>query len=387
MRKREKEKWRALKYCTSNLDKLSSVTITGQVSERSRGSDGSQRLIRKMSKRKRRDSKKRPGKQQAKLVHRSRFLPPEEPDVSSILKIPGNEQMEEPDDLFEHPLHSTAMSAYAQDGSEKDQYSEQDGGTSNSSDSETEQRNTIGSKNCHTLKSRVEREESEEEPVKDNMMPRRSAKSHERRKQASPETEQDCPDDPHLIKVWVPKGLKKVASRITESDVILDEFGKITAKYRQGVESKICRKAIDSFYAGFKDQLIKAITDAEELKNAKLKNTKMIRTTNKKRQRLIEVKEELIRTEPQLKKLERERAELKGKISSLRNAVQLVTDLKDLQQKYANERKENQQEKVVYGVSSLPALLVESQRILGAEGHFRSINAKLEQALDLQKKN
>lgn len=60
------------------------------------------------------------------------------------------------------------------------------------------------------------------------------------------------------------------------------------------------------------------------------------------------------RTEPQLKKLEREHAELKGKISSLRNAVQLVTDLKDLQQKYANERKEKPQEKVVVSISSVP---------------------------------
>ncbi|KAJ7326770.1 hypothetical protein JRQ81_016529 [Phrynocephalus forsythii] len=383
-----------------------------------------------MSKRERKYPKKRLGRHKAELVPHGKLLLPEEPDVSCILKVPGTEQTEESDDLFDHPLHSTAVSDYEEDGAGEDQYSEPDGATSNSSNSDTEEGNTIGSKNGHALKSRVERKLSEEEPVKNNMrtlestssmedcelpsvlplrssssecrishrmkdfvkklnadeVPRGSATSCERQEETSSETEDNCSDDPHLIQVWVPKGLKKVGRQITESDVILDEFGKITAKYRQGVESKICRKAIDNFYAGFKDQLIEAITDARELKHAKLQNAKLVRTTNKKRKRLIEVKEELIRTEPQLKKLERECAELKGKISSLRNAVQLVTDLNDLQQKYANERKENPEEKVVYGISSLPALLMESQRILAAEHHFQNINGKLQQALDLQKK-
>lgn len=60
------------------------------------------------------------------------------------------------------------------------------------------------------------------------------------------------------------------------------------------------------------------------------------------------------RTEPQLKKLEREYAELKGELSTLRNAVQLVTDLKDLKQKYVNVRKENPQEKTVVSTCLMP---------------------------------
>ncbi|XP_062991319.1 centromere protein U [Elgaria multicarinata webbii] len=388
-----------------------------------------------MPKRKaRRDSREKLGRHQAKLHLHSKLPSSEEPDVSSILKVPGTGQTEEPDDLFDHPLHSTAVSAYEEEEEEmdKDQCSEPDGSTSNSADSEPAKKITVKSKNHPTRKSRVGIEDSEEEPVKENMrstevtpsaeecklpsalslrnsspesrisdrftdfvtnlsaskMSRR-AKSYKKKKASSPEIETDYADscdDPHLVKVWDPKGLKKVASHVTQLDVILDEFEKITTKYKQGVKLKICRKAIDNFYIGFRDQLTKNITDAEELKNIKLKNAKMVKATNKKRQRLIEVKEELIRTEPQLKKLEREYAELKGKISSVRNAVQLVTDLKDLQQKHVNERKESSQ-KIVYGVSSLPALLVESRRILGAEGHFRNINTKLQQSLDLQKEN
>ncbi|XP_061439834.1 centromere protein U isoform X3 [Rhineura floridana] len=312
-----------------------------------------------------------------------------EPDVSSILKVPRTEPAEDPDELFDEPLreplHSTAVSAYE----EEDQYS--DGSTSSSSNSEPKKKNTIGSKNQHILKSRAEREDSEVEPLKENMMPKKSAKPQVKQKEASsPEMEIDYPDsdaEPHLIKVWGTKGVKKVARRVTELDVIVDEFEKVTAKCKEEVELKTCRKAIDKFYIGFRDQLTNNVANAEELKKTKLKNVQMVRATNKKRQRLIELKEELIKTEPQLKKLEREYAELKGKISSLRNAVQLVTNLKELQQKYVNIRKENPQEKVVYGVSSLPALLMESRRILRAESHFQNINSKLQHILDSQTEN
>ncbi|XP_042325605.1 centromere protein U [Sceloporus undulatus] len=342
-----------------------------------------------------RDSKKVPGGHEAKLQSERKFLSPDEPDVSSILKVPGIEQTEESDDVFDLPLHSTAVSDYEEEEEEEEKKEkwrrvriQNRGLNSNSSHSEPEKKNTRQSKNQDTVKSRVEREDSEKNPLMENKIFRTSGKSQRKQKKALPEMEEDDHSgDPHLFKVWIPKGQKKGARRITEIDVILNEFEKVTAKYKGGVELEICREAIDSFSNGFRDHLINTIADAEELKNTKLKNMKMVRETNKKRQRLIEVKEELIRTEPQLKKLEREHAEVKEKISSLRNAMKLVNDLKDLQQKYVNEIKENPQENVEYGISSLPALLVESQRILGAEGHFRNINTKLQQALNLQKKN
>ncbi|XP_053113864.1 centromere protein U isoform X2 [Hemicordylus capensis] len=396
---------------------------------RKRNKKNVQNVNNEMPKEKRRESRQKLGGCHAMLHPCGKLLSPEEPDVSSILKIPGSGQSDEPDELFDHPLHSTAVSAYEE--VEKDNYSEPDGSTSNSSDSEPG-KNTIGSKNQHALKLTVENEDSEELPMKENMrarestprvassrppsalplrnsssacrtsdrikdlvknmntdkMPRTRSKSHVLQQEvSSPITEIDYPEsddgDPHSVKVWGHKGLKKVASHVTESDVILDEFEKITTKYKQGVELKICKKAINSFYIGFRDQLINTVADAEELKNTKLKNVKMVRATNKKRQRLLEVKEELIRTEPHLKKLKREYAELKERISCLKNAVRLVTDVNNLQQKYINNKRENPQEKVVYGISSLPALLIESRRIVGAENDFQNINSKLQQILDL----
>ncbi|KAJ6668626.1 hypothetical protein lerEdw1_012108 [Lerista edwardsae] len=325
-------------------------------------------------------------KQQAKAQHRGKFLSCVEPDVSSILKIPGTGQAEELE-LFDHPLHSTALSDFEEDDVKKDKCSEPDESTHKSSDSESEKDHRVRRGEKHGLKFKVERKDSEKEAVKENMMPRTSAKSPVRQNEgSSPVTENSNSDDdsPCLRKIWGPKGMKKVASHITQLDVILDEFEKITAKYKQGVESKICRKAIDNFYIGFRDQLTNTITDAEELKRTKLKNVKIVRATNKKRQRLIEIKEELIRTEPQLKKLQREYADLKGRLSSLRSAVQLVTDLEDLQQKYVNNKKKTPKDKIIYDISSVPALLVESRRILGVESDFQNIESKLQHMLDLQ---
>ncbi|XP_066488493.1 centromere protein U [Tiliqua scincoides] len=340
----------------------------------------------KMPKRKRKDSGKKLGKHQAKEQGRGKLFSRGEPDLSSILTIPGTGQAEEPDE-FDHPLHSTAVSDLEEEDEGKDQCSEPDGSIHKSSDSELEKNNRVRRKNQHGLKLDVERKDSEEEAVKENMMPRTNAKSPVQQNEgSSPVTENSDSDDdsPRLRKIWGPKGMKKVASRITESDVILDEFEKITSKYKQGVESKIYRKTIDSFYIGFRDQLTSTITDAEELKHVKSKNVKMVRATNKKRQRLIEIKEELIRTEPQLKKLQREYADLKGRLSSLRNAVRLVTDLEELQQKFVRDKNKNPQGKIIYGASSVPALLVESRRILGVESDFQNIESKLQQMLDLQ---
>ncbi|NWJ01554.1 CENPU protein, partial [Crypturellus undulatus] len=192
-------------------------------------------------------------------------------------------------------------------------------------------------------------------------------------------------DNPGSVQVWCPKGMKRLPKDITELDVVLAEFEKIAADYKQRVDSNTCRKAIDGFCSGFKDQITDLITEVQKLKNVKRRNAKVITDIKKKRQRLLQVSEELMGTEQQLKQLQREYAQLQERESSLRQATQFLIDLKELQQDCLDYREENPEEKVAYGTSSLPALLVESRRILGAEKHFKNINTRLEEALDVQR--
>ncbi|XP_018782123.2 centromere protein U isoform X2 [Serinus canaria] len=298
---------------------------------------------------------------------RWKSLPLEEPDVSRILKVAETNQLEELDESFDHPLHSTAVDAYGEEHSQN----EAPGRVSAPQKQNTDRRK----KPRHSKPSSDEVQEfntvdAGEKPLKETEKTLKTTQCQAKKEQSPEENTSDpSVDSPHSVQVWCPKELKRSPRDITELDVVLAEVEKIATNYRQSIESKICRKAISDFSSAFKDQ----ITDLA------------ITNIKKKRQQLVQVREELIGAEPQLTQLQREYAELQERKSSLRQTIELITDLEELQQDCLDYREENPKEKLVYGTSSLPALLVESRRILGAERHFESINMKLEEALAVQK--
>ncbi|NXK03155.1 CENPU protein, partial [Herpetotheres cachinnans] len=307
----------------------------------------------------------------------------EEPDVSRILKVAEDNQLEELNDSFDHPLHSTAVDAYGEESSQNKSL----GHVSSQQRKKPERR-----KKPHRSKpsdgdvQKFSTADPEDEPPEDNVKALNTTQLQTKKKQPSEENTSDpSVDGPCSVQVWCPKGLKRSPRDITELDVVLAEFEKIAANYSQSIESNICRKAINGFCSAFKDQIANLIVEVQELKDTKKKNAKVVTDIKKKRQRLLLLREELIRAEPQLIQLKREYAEMQERTSALRQATELVTDLKELQQDYLAYREENPKEKAVYGTSSLPALLVESRRILGAERHFQNINKKLEEALAVQR--
>ncbi|XP_063258206.1 centromere protein U isoform X2 [Prinia subflava] len=320
---------------------------------------------------------------------RWKSLPLEEPDVSRILKLAETNHLEELEDSFDHPLHSTAVDAYGEEHSQNEALSHvsapqrqnrRSGGKkpkfkkprhSKPSDGDVQKSNTA---------------DAGEEPLKETVNTLNTTQFQAKKKRPSEENTSEPPvDSPQSVQIWCPKELKRTARDITELDVVLAEVEKIAANYRESIESNICRKAINDFSSAFKDQITDLIAGVQELKNMKEKNAKAITNIKKKRQQLVQVREELTGAELQLTQLQKEYAELQERKSSLRQAVELITDLKELQQDCLDYREENPKPKVVYGTSSLPALLVESRRILGAERHFESINMKLEEALAVQK--
>uniref|UniRef100_A0A8C3Y6G8 Centromere protein U n=1 Tax=Catharus ustulatus TaxID=91951 RepID=A0A8C3Y6G8_CATUS len=294
---------------------------------------------------------------EASSSRRWKSLPLEEPDVSRILKVAETNQLEDLDDSFDHPLHSTAVDAYGEEHSQNEAL----GHVSAPQRQNTDRRSInlkfileinlffMSQKTVNTIQFQAKKKQPSEQNTSDLSV-----------------------DSPHYVEMWCPKELKRSPRDITELDVVLAKVEKIAASYRQSIESKICRKAIDDFHSAFKDQITDLVTGVQELKNMKKKNAKVNTYVS-------------LDSELQLTQLQREYAELQERKSSLRQAIELITDLKELQQDCLDYLEENPKEKVVYGTSSLPALLVESQRILGAEGHFESINMKLEEALAAQK--
>ncbi|NWX12761.1 CENPU protein, partial [Aegotheles bennettii] len=308
----------------------------------------------------------------------------EEPDVSRILKAAEANQLEELDDSFDHPLHSTAVDAYAEEHSQNKSLARV---------STPQRKNTEKSKKRHRSKTsdgdvqKFSTADSEDEPLKEHVNPPNTTHFQAKKKRLPSEKDTSDPsvDSPCSVRVWCPKELKRSSRDITELDVVLAEFEKIAASYQESIESSACRKAINGFCSAFKDQITSLIVEIQKLKNMKKKNAKVITDIEKKRQRLLQVREELIGAEQQLIQLQREYDEKQERKFSLRQATELLTELRELQQDCLDYREENLKKKLVYGNSSLPALLVESRRIPAAERHFQNINMKLEEAVRREK--
>ncbi|MXQ84276.1 hypothetical protein E5288_WYG014185 [Bos mutus] len=180
--------------------------------------------------------------------------------------------------------------------------------------------------------------------------------------------------------VWCLK--EKKASDIMELDVFLSAFENILLEYEQKIDSRVCKAAINKFHSNLKEELIKMVQEIQMLKTLKRKNAKIISNIEKKRQRLIEVQDELLQVEPELKQLQIKYEELQERKASLRKAAYFLSNLKQLHQDYSDVQEEEPSVKETYDSSSLPALLFKARPLLGAEHHLQNINYQLENLLD-----
>ncbi|XP_050003298.1 centromere protein U [Alexandromys fortis] len=198
-----------------------------------------------------------------------------------------------------------------------------------------------------------------------------------RKKSRSEATDSDASESMHI---WCLEGKRR--GDIMELDVILSVFEKTFLEYKQGVESERCCQAIDKFYFKFKGELFKMLKEDQVLRALKRKNTQMISNMEKKRQRLIEVQDELLRLEPQLKQLQTKYDDLKERKSSLKNSIHFLSNLKQLYEDYSDVQEKEPKEKEEYDSSSLPALLFKARTILGAKKHLKTINYQLGKLLE-----
>ncbi|KAK2499306.1 hypothetical protein MC885_018396, partial [Smutsia gigantea] len=182
------------------------------------------------------------------------------------------------------------------------------------------------------------------------------------------------------VHIWCLK--EKKTSDIMELDVVLSAFEETLLGYKQKIESKICKEAINKFHCNMKEELIKILKEVQTLKTLKRKNAKMISHIEKKRQHLIEVQGELLRLEPQLKQLQTKHDELKERRSLLRNAAYFLSNLKQLHQDYSDTQEKEPNVKETYDSSSLPAMLFKARTLLGVESHLKNINHQLEKLLE-----
>ncbi|XP_072806573.1 centromere protein U isoform X2 [Vicugna pacos] len=366
---------------------------------------------------------------------------PDDSDTSSIGRPGENEKDEEPYETFDPPLHSTAIYADEEEFSKHSGASlpsslpgkeaKRSSGTSETEASQNESVRISAKKPRRKLRPISDESESTEEgdvrrKVKpagkvsaqrreaasaiaaselsekpaESVIPKKTgplgAKSsveketlaaasqpekkmfHGKRKK--PRSEATDLDTSDCVPIWCLK--EKKTSDIMELDVVLSAFENIFLEYKQKIDSRLCKEAINKFHSTLKEELIKMLKEVQMLKTLKRKNTKMISHIEKKRQRLIEVQDELLRLEPELKQLQIKYDELKERNSSLRNAAYFLSNLKQLHQDYSDTQEKDPNVKETYDSSSLPALLFKARPLLGAENHLQNINYQLEKLLE-----
>ncbi|XP_032474091.1 centromere protein U isoform X1 [Phocoena sinus] len=347
---------------------------------------------------------------------------PDNSGISSIGRLGENEKDEEPYETFDPPLHSTAIYADEEEFSKhcgsslpstpQGKEAKRSSDTSDVEASENESVKISAKKPRRKLKPISDESESTEESdvrrrVKpaENLSTQREAvsatassepsekpaesvtlkkktqkKKMFRGKRKKPRSEATDLDTSDCVPIWCLK--EKKTSDIMELDVVLSAFENILLEYKQKTDSRICKEAINKFHSNLKEELIKMLKEVQMLKTLKRKNTKMISDIEKKRQRLIEVQDELLRLEPELNQLQIKYDELKERKASLRSAAYFLSNLKQLHQAYSDIQEEEPNVKETYDSSSLPALLFKARPLLGAENHLQNINYQLEKLLD-----
>ncbi|XP_068124900.1 centromere protein U isoform X1 [Hyperolius riggenbachi] len=187
------------------------------------------------------------------------------------------------------------------------------------------------------------------------------------------------------LKIWSPEDRPRTARDLNELDVVLYEFEKVVEEYRESIDTDVCRKAVDRLFLSFKELLISSIKDVQMLKDLKRKNAKLHQEIGRKQKRLIEIKDEVMKKRPRLSQLRKECSALEKKQDSLKNANSFLEKLQQLQadcRKY--KARHSHAKEVTYGMSSLPALLLEAQSTMRAEHHFHYVNTQLQSMMGKQ---
>ncbi|XP_048826884.1 centromere protein U isoform X2 [Brienomyrus brachyistius] len=169
---------------------------------------------------------------------------------------------------------------------------------------------------------------------------------------------------------------------VIDLEVVLTAFQDFVSNYIKTLDSGTVTKAVNAFSESVESQLTQHISEKKGLNSLKKQNVKMNGAINRKTARLIEVKNELIKKEMELRKLQKEHSQLEERLTDIRTSTAFLADLQDLQKSYLAYRENHPNEVEVYGPSSLPALLFEARSVMGAEHQLSIINHKLQQGLD-----
>uniref|UniRef100_A0A1A8DJG5 Centromere protein U n=1 Tax=Nothobranchius kadleci TaxID=1051664 RepID=A0A1A8DJG5_NOTKA len=149
---------------------------------------------------------------------------------------------------------------------------------------------------------------------------------------------------------------RPLARKGTHFQVVLDAFLGFCDQYSETVESAAVKQSVRCFSDNVREHLLEQISNFEKVQTRKRKNTKVGSLIHTKTQRLLEVKQELMRAERQLWLLQKEETGLQQRLADLKQGQAFLQNIRRLHSLYLERRAD----KETYGASSLAALLLET---------------------------
>ncbi|KAM9795156.1 uncharacterized protein cenpu [Neosynchiropus ocellatus] len=127
---------------------------------------------------------------------------------------------------------------------------------------------------------------------------------------------------------------KKSTSAGTEPEVMLTAFEEYYAQYRDSMESKAVKEAIDIFADNVRSQLTEKISSEKKLVTLKRENAKLAVLIVKKKRQLLQAKNELMSAETELWRFRREEADLEVRLSDLKKGRAFLSSIKEVTGQY-----------------------------------------------------
>ncbi|XP_053735689.1 centromere protein U-like isoform X1 [Synchiropus splendidus] len=131
---------------------------------------------------------------------------------------------------------------------------------------------------------------------------------------------------------------KKSTSGGTEPEVMLTAFVEYCAQYRDSVESEAVKEAIDMFADNVRSQLTEKISSEKNFLTLKRENAKLAVLIAKKKQQLLQAKNELMSAEREFGQLKRVEADLHVRLSDLKKGRAFLSSIKEVRQQYLDLR-------------------------------------------------
>lgn len=231
--------------------------------------------------------------------------------------------------------------------------------------------------------SQTSRNMSSDEDVEDtSWKPSPKKKVHGSGKKKSRKSSSGSGSQPENVR----KKKSQKSSFRTELEVVLEAFKDFCGQYKETVESEGVKKALDYFSSNVKEQLMEKISITKQLKALTRENSKMASSIRTTRQRLLDAKNAQMKSERELRLLQKEKSKLELKLDDLSQGRTFLQNITKLNKQYLQYKQTHPKEKETYEASSLPALLLEAKHVQTTERQLRAINDRLEKTLKNQAK-